>query len=165
MPCSMRRIKQQLTQEEALAVLSRCEWGTLAVYGDDGYPYGVPLNYSFDEQNLRIICHCAKTGHKLDAIRANPLCSFTVVDANEVIRERFLTHFRSVICFGHARVTGDPLEMRPLIEQFAARFSDDVEARTKEIEREFAALAMIVIDIDEFTGKEARELMLERQKS
>lgn len=43
----MRRKKQQIPDNEAIAILENGKTGILAVNGDSGYPYTVPLNYMF----------------------------------------------------------------------------------------------------------------------
>lgn len=43
----MRRKKQQIPDNEAIAILENGKVGILAVNGDSGYPYTVPLNYMF----------------------------------------------------------------------------------------------------------------------
>ena len=63
----MRRFKQQMTNEECIALLRKAPRGVLAVLGDGGYPYTVPLDFVYDDG--KIYFHCAKEGHKLDAIR------------------------------------------------------------------------------------------------
>ena len=70
----MRRIKQQLSDQAAEAVLLRGTSGVLSLLGEDGYPYGVPLSYVY--QNGKLLFHCATKGHKLDALRREEKCSF-----------------------------------------------------------------------------------------
>lgn len=41
----MRRKRQLLPPEESLAILERMTGGTLALHGDNGYPYAVPVSY------------------------------------------------------------------------------------------------------------------------
>ena len=64
---AMRRKRQQLSRAEAEAILERGTSGVLAVAGDDGYPYAVPLSYVYQDGKLWF--HCANSGHKLDAVR------------------------------------------------------------------------------------------------
>ena len=40
----MRRIKQQISDDEALEVLKNAKRGVLSVIGDDGWPYGIYVN-------------------------------------------------------------------------------------------------------------------------
>ena len=41
----MRRFKQQMTDEACKDVLRDEKRGVLSVIGDDGYPYGIPIDY------------------------------------------------------------------------------------------------------------------------
>ena len=151
----MRRKRQQLPNEECIEILEKSTSGVLAVSGDEGYPYAVPLSYVYHDG--KIYFHCAKTGHKLDAIKNNPKASFCIIAADEIIPEKYTTYFKSVIAFGTARIMeGD--EMRTAIELLAAKYSPNVEGRDEEIDREYPALAMIELTIEHMTGKEAIEL-------
>ena len=94
----MRRKKQALSPEECAAVLAHGTAGVLALSGYDGYPYAVPLSYVFD--GGRLYFHCAKAGHKLDAIRQNNRASFCVVGQDQIVPEEYTTYFKSVIIFG-----------------------------------------------------------------
>ena len=57
----MRRKKQNLSNDKITDILHRGTSGVLAVFGDDGYPYAVPLSYVYHDS--KIYFHCAKTGH------------------------------------------------------------------------------------------------------
>ena len=78
----MRRKKQLLALEESTAVLECGTSGVLAVLGDHGYPYAVPISYVYD--GAHIYFHCAKAGHKLDAVKRNQKASFCVIGKDEV---------------------------------------------------------------------------------
>ena len=52
----MRRKKQALSTEESLAILNRGISGVLAVTGDQGYPYAVPLSYVYDNNKIFFLC-------------------------------------------------------------------------------------------------------------
>src|SRR5690606_27146456 len=88
----MSRKKQLLSEEETAAVMERCSNGVLACFGDNGYPYAVPLNYVY--YNGKIYFHSAKVGHKIDAIRRNPRVSFAVVDEDTIVSEEYTSYFR-----------------------------------------------------------------------
>ena len=64
----MRRFKQQVSEEECIRVLKEQPRGVLSMIGDDGYPYGIPLDHWYCEENGRLYFHGAKEGHKIDAI-------------------------------------------------------------------------------------------------
>ncbi len=156
----MRRKRQRLTEEACRAILARGTHGVLAVAGDGGYPYAVPLSYAFDGD--RILFHCAPSGHKLDALARNCRASFCVIDRDEVHPEEYTTYFASVIVFGRARVLDDPVEKRLALEKLAARYSPEQEAgRAREMERLFDRVCMLELRIEHMSGKQARELAKE----
>ena len=154
----MRRHRQQLSQWDCAAILSRGTSGVLAVAGDGGYPYAVPLSYVYQEGTL--FFHCAKAGHKLDALRRCSKASFCVIDQDQVVPPEYTTYFRSVIAFGRVRVIEDEAQMRAAIELLARRYfpQDSAENRRRAIEREWAGLCMLEMDIEHMSGKEAIEL-------
>ena len=160
----MRRKRQQLSEAECVDILQTNTSGVLAVCGDDGYPYAVPLSYVYDGGALYV--HCAKTGHKLDAIKACDKVSFCIVDRDHVVPEEYTTHYRSVILFGRARILEQEQEIRNAIEKLAIKYhpTDGKANRDAEIERSCKALCMVKIEIEHMTGKEAIELAKSKQK-
>ena len=76
----MRRYKQQISEEECLRILKEQPRGVLSVLGDDDYPYGVPMDHWYRGENGKLYFHCAKTGHKLDAVRRHDKVSYCVHD-------------------------------------------------------------------------------------
>lgn len=159
---AMRRKKQLLSQEETAAVLSRGSSGVLALAGEDGYPYAVPLSYVYD--GGRLYFHCARSGHKLDAIRRCEKASFCVIDQDQIVPEEYTSYFRSVIAFGRVRILEDEGEKRAAIEKLALKYAPDstVEDRERAIQKEWEPLCMLEMDLDHVTGKEAIELVQAR---
>jgi len=153
----MRRKKQLLPEEEAEEILLRGTAGVLAVTGDDGYPYGVPVSYIYDCG--KIIFHSAKAGHKIDAIRRDPKVSFTVIDMDWIVPEEYTTYFRSAVAFGQAVILEEESEKREALLKLAAKYSPEYEeGREKEADNELKNVCMIEIIIEHLTGKEAIEL-------
>lgn len=151
----MRRGKQLLSVEDTAAVMDRCTNGVLACFGDEDYPYAVPLSYVYF--NDKIYIHSAKAGHKIDAIMNNPKVSFSVNDEDTIVSEKYTTYFRSVIAFGKARIVeGDERlkAFQALVEKYAG--DQPEEAKHKEIAGCTQAY-IIAIDIEHITGKEAIE--------
>ena len=154
----MRRIKQQLTQEECVKILECGRTGVLAVLGDDGYPYTVPINYYYTDG--KIYLHCAKSGHKLDAIRSNPKVSFCVVERDDILQEKFTTLFKSTVAFGKAEILTDKEEMRSSVTALAEKYCPDfLDEVPTEVEHGFDMLCMIKINIEHLTGKQGKELI------
>lgn len=155
----MRRKRQQLTDTECIEILKRNTSGVLAVSGDSGYPYAVPLSYVYDEHTLYF--HCAKSGHKFDAIKDCDKVSFCVVDQDLVVAQEYTTYYRSVIVFGRASIIDQEDEIRGAIEKLAIKYysDDSKDNRDSFIEKEYKALCVVKIQIEHMTGKEAKELV------
>ena len=154
----LRRKRQALPPSACDAILRRGTSGVLALLGDGGYPYAVPLSYVYADGKFYF--HCAKSGHKLDAIRREPRASFCVIDQDAVVPAEYTTYFRSVIAFGRIRILTDDAEKRAAIEALAAKYAPDAPAadRQRAIDREWAPLCMLEMRVEHLTGKEAVEL-------
>lgn len=160
----MRRINQLLDDEETEEILQSCTSGTLALAGDDGYPYAVPMSYVYD--NGKIYFHSAVSGHKLDAVKRCNKASFCVIADDDVLPEKFTTVFRSVIAFGKIRVIEDDTEKRDTAVLLADKYSPNLTAeRDKEIADGFNRMLMLELDIEHMTGKEGIERTRQRRKS
>lgn len=157
----MRRKRQALSEAESLTTLQEATAGVLAVDGDEGYPYAVPLSYAYEDGKLYF--HSAKTGHKLDAIARNDKASFCVIAEDHIIQETFTTHFRSAIAFGRVRVLTDPAERRHGLMCLAQKYSPDFIAQAdSEIAGALERTAVLEMDIEEVTGKAAIEIIKQR---
>lgn len=159
----MRRNRQELSAEACTVVLNRGTSGVLALLGDEGYPYAVPISYVYDGGKLYF--HSARSGHKLDAVRRCPKASFCVIDQDQVVPEKYTTYFRSVILFGKIRILEEEGEKRAAIEKLADRYAPHGprESRDKEIRQEWKALCVLEMTVEHMTGKEAIELVKEKK--
>ena len=160
----LRRKRQALSRADCEAVLSRGTSGVLALAGDDGYPYAVPLSYLYEDGKL--LFHCAKAGHKLDAVARCDKASFCVIDQDRVVPEEYTTYFRSVIAFGRIRVIGDDGERRAAVERLALKYppGDTPENRNRYIDSEWAPLCMLEMTVEHLSGKQATELLQAGEK-
>lgn len=157
----MRRKRQQLSDEESYAILQNATSGTLALLGDGGYPYAVPISYVFSEGKLYF--HSALSGHKVDAIRSCDRASFCVVAQDDVKPELYTTFFRSVIAFGRIHIVDDEAEKLAAARLLGNRYNPHQdEALQKELENGLARMLVIRLDIEHLTGKESIELVGQR---
>ena len=152
----MRRKKQVLSTEECTRILQEGTSGVLALDGDDGYPYAVPLSYVLSGD--KIYFHCAKSGHKLDAIARNEKASFCVIGQDHVMPEKFTTCYKSVIVFGKIRIMDDDTEKRKAIEELAIRYAPNATQTRiqEEIDCFWKPLCMLEMSIDHMSGKKDR---------
>jgi len=156
----MRRRRQELPAEKCAEILARRTSGVLAVSGDDGYPYAVPLSYVFC--GGKIWFHCAASGHKLDAIRRSDKVSFCVIDRDEIVPREYTTYFCSVIAFGRARVVEEETEKRQALELLAEKYSPAETGRQEEIDKNLSRVRIVELTIEHLSGKEAIELAAAR---
>jgi nitroimidazol reductase NimA-like FMN-containing flavoprotein (pyridoxamine 5'-phosphate oxidase superfamily) len=149
----MRRKDKEIGSDEAIMLLTECEYGVLSTVGNDGQPYGVPLNYAYKDNCIYF--HCALTGHKLDNIDSNPKVAFCAVGDTEVLPSEFATNYVSAVAFGVAsEVQGteryDALEW--LLEKYSFEF---MEEGKKYIEKLDKATKVMKIEIQHISGKRA----------
>lgn len=158
----MRRLRQQLSDEETIGILQRATSGTLALLGDNGYPYAVPISYVYADGHLYF--HSALSGHKVDAIRACDKASFCVIEQDQVHPKEYTTYFRSVIAFGRIHIVEDEEEKLAAARLLSNRYNpNDEEGFRKELEKGFSRMLAIRFDIEHLTGKEAIELVRGKQ--
>lgn len=160
----MRRPKQALPDTEIVEVLKTCQTGVLAVTGENGYPYAVPMSYIYMDGCL--IFHCATEGHKLDAIRRDDRVSFTVIERDVVVPEKFSTLYRSVIVFGRAKIVTDEGLKRRALEAINTKYSPGLEVEgNKEIERNWNRVTLVELKIEHMTGKIDLQTMIDRARA
>lgn len=149
----MRRKDRALSEEDAGRILRSQTWGTLCVSGDEGYPYGVPVNYGW--ANGKIYIHSTSgSSHKLDGIRRNDKVTFTVVGAHDMVEEELSTNYSSVIVFGRARIITEGGELRDALMSMMAGLAPDSMGRAEEhCRHSIGSMAMIEITPEHITGK------------
>lgn len=154
----MRRKRQQLNPEECIDILTRATSGVLSVSGDGGYPYGVPLSHVYHDGNIYF--HSAVDGHKVDALRREPKCSFCVVDRDDVKPDEFTTYFRSVIVFGRIKIIDNPEQKLQALRMLGERFSPGRHSGLqRELDKSFDRVLVMCLIPEHITGKQAIELV------
>ena len=151
----MRRIKQQLSEEESIQILKDEKRGFLSVLGENDYPYGIPMNYVFTDN--KIIFHSALEGHKIDSIRKQNKVSFTVItDGNQVENEWYYI-FKSVIVFGKIRFIEDEAEKIKQLTLLGNKYFPSKEYTEDEINKYLKKTNVLELDIEHITGKVVTE--------
>jgi len=146
----MRRIKNKMSDADALQLLVDGEHGTLGTISANGFPYTVIVNYVV--YNDKIYFHSAKDGHKIDNINSNTKVSFSVVGEFEVIKSTFTTKYRSVTLFGNAKVISNN---KTILYEFIKKYSDGfLSEGEKYIEESSDIPVLVEIEILHITGKE-----------
>ena len=156
----MRRIGQQISQQECAQILARATSGVLGLHGDDGYPYTVPVSFVYkpaSEGFGTIGFHCAKVGHKIDAIRRNDKASFCVCDDGVPKEDDWSQYFRSVIVFGRIEFVEDRETVYRMARELSYKFTSDESFIQKEIDRFGKATMMFALVPEHMTGKLVHE--------
>ena len=151
----MRRFRQQLDTAECERILREASRGTLAVSGDDGYPYAVPLNFVFDGGCLYF--HSAKEGHKADAARACGKSSFCVLDGGELSDDGWSYYFNSVIVFGRLREITDDTEKEAKLRLLGNKYFPTREMTESDIAKNASRCTVFEFKIEHMTGKRVHE--------
>ena len=154
---NVTRIKQVLSEEECIAILKSQLRGVLSVIGNNDYPYGMPLNHFYNDEDGKIYFHSGSVGHKVDAIKRNSKASFCVYD--EGIREEgswYLT-IRSVIVFGKIEIIEDREQVYEIARKLSYKFTNDNDYIENEIIHSGPKTLMFALVPEHITGKRVTE--------
>ena len=151
----MRRFKQQISEEECIRILKEQPRGVLSMLGNDGYPYGIPLDHWYSDNKLYF--HGAKVGHKMDAITAYDKVSYCVMDEGYRKDGEWPLNIKSVVVFGRIRVVEDEAKKREICTNLVRKFTDDEEYLQKELTNAFPRVNCLELTIEHMTGKLVNE--------
>ena len=153
----MRRFKQQVSQEKCVEILKN-EWrGVLAVLGDDGYPYTIPLDFFYDEGDGKIYFHGAKEGHKLDAIEKCDKVSFCVMDSGFKKEGDWALNITSVVVFGRLKKVEEAEKTKEKVCKLGLKYHPTPEAVAEEWENAKNRVLCLELTIEHMTGKLVNE--------
>lgn len=153
----MRRFKQQLSPEACIALLKTEPRGILSVMGDDGYPYGMPMNHWYCEADGKLYFHGAKSGHKQDAIRTCDKVSYCVYDGGYRRPGEWALNIQSVIVFGRLRPVEDPVKTLEICRNLCLKFTDDPAYIEQEIRSAGPRVLCLELTPEHTTGKLVNE--------
>lgn len=149
----VRRQDRLLAEPEARELLEKGEYGFLSMTGEDGHPYGIPINYVWDGDSS-IYLHCAPVGEKLRCIQAHPEVSFCVVGHTHVLSDKFTTEYASIVLRGTARTGLSSEERMQALRLLLQKYSpDDMTVGLKYAEKSFHRTEIVRIDLSEWSGK------------
>lgn len=148
----IRSKENALNDKKTIEILTKGSYGVLSTTGKDGYPYGVPLNYSYWDQ---CICfHCALQGHKIENIDFSNKVSFCVVTKSEVLADKFDTDYESAVVFGKAVEVTEKSDKTDILMSIINKYSADyVQAGKNYMKKYWDETKVFKIEIEHFTGK------------
>lgn len=153
----MRRYKQQISDEECIEILKTQPRGVLSLIGDDGYPYGLPISYWYDENSGKICFHGAKEGHKIDSVLRCDKASFCVYDEGFRRDGEWALNIKSVIVFGRIKPVEDFDRAVEISRNLCHKFTDDEKYIEDEIRNACPRVLCLELVPEHMTGKLVNE--------
>lgn len=153
----MARVKQQISEDECIELLKQEKRGVLSVLGDDDYPYGMPINHFYNDEDGKIYFHGGKSGHKVDAVLRYDKASFCVYDQGYRNDGDWALNIRSVIVFGRIEVIEDTDKVYDISRRLSYKFTDDESYIEHEIENAGPRTLMFALVPEYMTGKLVKE--------
>lgn len=152
----MRRVKQHVSPEDIRTILSEEKRGVLSLIGDNGYPYGVPMDFYYDEEENCIYFHSSVKGHKIDAIRQCEKACFTTWNTGYQEDGDWSWYVSSIIAFGKAELVEDPDRAVAKVRKIGEKYFPTQEEVEEEM-KDLRGLQMIALHIEHVTGKLVHE--------
>ena len=153
----MRRSPQALSHEEMIDLLKTETRGVMSVQGDNGYPYGYPINHYYDEEANKIYIHGATFGHRVSAVKKDPKVSYRVFGGEYQKEGDWAKYVKSVIVFGKAELVEDAEEIVRISRLLCDKFPCPPEYVEHEIEKDAPRTLVIAINIEDMNGKLVHE--------
>lgn len=153
----MLRFKQALPREECIDILKREKRGVLSVLGDDGYPYGMPINHFYCEDDGKLYFHGGRKGHKIDALRRCDKASFCVYDEGFRREGEWALNIKSVIVFGRVEFVDDHERAMELARRLSRKFTDDEGYIEHEIQSSGPGTLLFALVPEHISGKLVNE--------
>ena len=151
------RVKQKLPQAECIEILKSEPRGVLSVLGDDGYPYGMPMNHWYCEADGKLYFHSGMKGHRSDAMKTCDKASFCVYDGGYRREGEWALNIRSVIVFGRLHVVEDEEKAMDFVRRLSAKFTDDTDYVEREIAQALDHTLIFTLTPEHMTGKLVNE--------
>ena len=153
----LTRKKQQLSPEACVELLKTETRGVLSVLGENGYPYGAPMNHYYCDEDGCIYFHCGRAGHRLDALRKQNKVSFCVYDRGYRNDGEWALNVRSVVVFGHVEIIDDLNEVIRIVTPLCHKFTQDEAYIRNEMTRSAKGTLLLKLIPDHMCGKLVNE--------
>ncbi len=154
----LKRKNKQISDAECVEVLTRETRGVLSVIGDDGYPYGMPMNHFYDPADGKIWFHCGKaSSHRTDALRRDNRVSFCVTEQGKRAEGDWAYTVRSVIVFGKIEIVDDAEKIADIAARLSRKFTQDEAYIAEEIRKFAAGTLLLALSPEHICGKRVVE--------
>ena len=153
----LTRKNKAATREECIRLLESEKRGVLSVQGDDGYPYGMPMNHWYDPETGCLWFHCGHGGHREDALRRCDKVSYCVYDEGYTEPGDWVNHVTSVIVFGRMEIIDDMDEVVRVATALTRKFTDDEGYVAREIKAFAHETRLLKLAPEHISGKHITE--------
>ncbi|MBO5373060.1 MAG: pyridoxamine 5'-phosphate oxidase family protein [Lachnospiraceae bacterium] len=151
------RQNKKLSMEECVQVLKTETRGVLSVIGDNDYPYGMPMNHWYNEEDQKLYFHCGKIGHRLDALKKNDKVSFCTYDKGYQKEGQWPFNVKSVIVFGRMEIVEDLESIVDITTKLSHKFTQDDEYIREEIQKYGSKTLLLKLTPEHICGKLVEE--------
>ena len=153
----VRKKANEISASLAKDLIKKSRRGILAVNGDNGYPYAIPINYLYEEESQKIFFHGSKVGHKVDAIKKSDKVCFTVYGNEQIKEETWAPYVQSALVFGRCKLIEDEDRAMIVLKDFAMKYYPSESMVEEEMKKAAKATQMFEITIEHISGKEVQE--------
>ena len=153
----LARVNKKISMEECLSILKTEKRGVLSVIGENGYPYGTPMNHWYNEEDGKIYFHCGNTGHRLDALRKDNKASFCVYDEGYQKHGNWALNIKSVIVFGKIEIIDELDRIVDITTKLSHKFTQDDEYIKEEIAQHAHRTLLLELTPEHICGKSVEE--------
>ena len=153
----LTRINKKLSMEECISILKKEKRGVLSLKGDNDYPYGMPMNHLYNDDNGKIYFHCGKVGHRADALKKDNRVSFCVYDEGFRNSGEWALNIKSVIVFGKIEIVDDANRIIDITTKLSRKFTNDDTYIRKEIEENLHRTLLLELTPEHICGKFVNE--------
>lgn len=151
------RQNKKLSMEECIHILKTETRGVLSVLGDDNYPYGMPMNHWYNEEDGNIYFHCGKVGHRLDALKKHDKVSFCTYDNGYRNEGEWALNVKSVIVFGRMEIVDDMDAIVDITTKLSHKFTQDDDYISEEIKKYAKGTLLLKMKAEHICGKYVTE--------
>jgi uncharacterized protein len=153
----IRRKEREITNIDDLrAILTRGRYAVVGLSKNDE-PYVVTLSYGYDASESALYFHCAKTGQKIEFIRANPRACATVIDTAGEDSDSCDHPYVSVVLRGEIRFVEDRAEidraLRLMISHLEKKRVEYFNGKLTPGNKGYDNVLVLKMSIEGMTGK------------
>ena len=147
------RKNKKLSMEESIHILKTEKRGVLSVNGDNNYPYGMPMNHWYNEEDGKIYFHSGKVGHRLDSLKKDSKVSFCAYSEGYCNPDEWILNIKSVIVFGKIEIVDEREKIVDIMTKLSYKFTQDDEYIKAEIEQHIHRTLLLALTPEHICGK------------